>query len=131
LNHDRRGFTLVEVLLAVVILVLITTTFAKFSTAFSRGMTGSSIRVISAGVAQDRMELVRADPRYTRLATLYGSGAGADTTGFSGFPRMRRITTIVRDQSGSPARDRTVVTVRVIDPGLKDTVAVTAVIASP
>ncbi|MBK9548367.1 MAG: prepilin-type N-terminal cleavage/methylation domain-containing protein [Gemmatimonadetes bacterium] len=62
MNHDRRGFTLVEVLLAVVILVLITTTFARFSTEFTKGMTGSSIRVVSAGVAQDRLELVRADP---------------------------------------------------------------------
>ncbi len=128
---SRHGFTLIEVLLAVVILVLITTSFAKFTTDFSRGMAGSGIRVISAGVAQDRLELIRADPRYSRLVTLYGSGAGADTTGFSGFPRMRRTTTVIRDQSGTPARDRTTVTVKVFDPGLRDTVAITAVIASP
>lgn len=128
---NRRGFTLVEVLLAMVILVLITTTFAKFASDFARGMTGSSVRVVSAGVAQDRLELIRADSRYARLGTLYGTGAGADTTGFSGFPLMRRITSIVRDQGGTPARDRTTVTVRVFDPRLRDTVSVTSIIASP
>lgn len=127
----RDGFTLVEVLIAVVLLVIVATTTARFAGEFSKAMTKSSVRVIAAGVAADRLELVRADPRYTSLGTLYGSGAGADTTGFPGYPYMRRVTKITRDQSGSPARDRTAVTVRVIDPGLKDTVAVTTVIASP
>ena len=128
---NRRGFTLIEVLLAMVILVLITTTFAKFASDFARGMTGSAVRVVSAGVAQDRLELIRADPRYARLVSLYNSGAGADTTGFSGFPLMRRITSIVRDQGGTPPRDRTTITVRVFDPRLRDTVSVTSIIASP
>lgn len=129
---NRRGFTLVEILLAVVILVIVATTTARFATDFSRSMTTSSVRVIASAVAQDRLELVRADPRYPRLVTLYGSGAGADTLGFPGYPSMRRVTRVVRDTSGSsPRRDRTTVTVRITDPGLRDTVAVTAVIASP
>jgi prepilin-type N-terminal cleavage/methylation domain-containing protein len=127
----RAGFTLIEVLLAVIILVVVATMLAQFAGEFSKGMTKSSLRVVASGVAADRLELVRADPRYTRLVSLYGAGAGADTTSFPDYPLMRRITNIVRDQSGTPARDRTTVTVRVIDPGLKDTVAVTAVIASP
>lgn len=129
--RSRAGFTIIEILIAVIILVVLATTLARFAGEFSKGMTYSSLRVVASGVAADRLELMRADPRYTRLASLYGSGAGADTTGFPNYPLMRRITNIVRDQSGSPARDRTTLTVRVIDPGLKDTVAVTAVIASP
>lgn len=125
----RDGFTLVELLITVVILVIIATTFAKFAASFSRNMGDASLRLIASGVATGRLELVRADPRYDRLVTMYGSGAGADTTGFPGYPRMRRRTTVVRDQSGN--RDRTTVTVRVTDPALTDTVAVTAVIASP
>jgi prepilin-type N-terminal cleavage/methylation domain-containing protein len=127
----RAGFTLVEVMIAMVILVIIATSVARFAATFSKAMTNSSIRVVAAGVAADRLELVRADPRYTALGTLYGTGGGSDTTGFPGYPRMRRTTRLSRDQTGSPARDRTTVTVRVFDPGMKDTVAVTAVIASP
>jgi hypothetical protein len=44
---------------------------------------------------------------------------------------MRRITTVVRDQTGTPARDRTTITIRVIDPSLPDTISVTTTIASP
>ncbi len=125
----RRGFTLVELLVTVVILTLVATSFARFAASFSRAMGNSSIRLLASGVATSRLELIRADPRYDRLGTLYGSGtAGADTTGFPDYPRMHRVTTLVRDQNGG--RDRTTVTVRVTDPALADTVAVTAVIAS-
>lgn len=130
MHATRRGFTLVELLLTVVILTIVATSFAKFAASFSRTMGDSAIRLTASAVATGRLELVRADPRYTRLVSLYGAGAaGADTTGFPDFPRMRRTTTVVRDQSGN--RDRTTVTVRVTDPALTDTVSVTAVIASP
>ncbi|MES2123964.1 MAG: prepilin-type N-terminal cleavage/methylation domain-containing protein [Gemmatimonadota bacterium] len=129
--RKRNGFTLLEVLLAIVILVVVATTTARFAGDFSRAMSKSSVRVTASAVAADRLELIRADPRYPRLVSLYGTGAGADTTGFPGYAQMRRTTTIVRDQSGTPPRDRTTLTVRVSDPSLKDTVAVTTVIASP
>jgi prepilin-type N-terminal cleavage/methylation domain-containing protein len=130
MRSRTRGFTLVELLITVVIITIVATTFAKFAAGFSRNMGDASLRLIASGAATGRLELVRADPRYDRLLTLYGSGtAGADTTGFPGYPRMRRLTTLVRDVSGN--RDRTTVTVRVTDPAMTDTVAVTAVIASP
>ena len=129
--RKQAGFTLIEVMIAMVILVLIASSVARFSATFSKAMTNSSVRVVAAGVAADRLELLRADPRYTSLVSLYGSGAGADTTGFPGYPSMHRTTRVSRDQTGTPARDFTTVTVRVMDPGLKDTVALTAVIARP
>lgn len=129
---QRAGFTLIEILIAVVLLVIVTTTTARFASDFTRTMTKSSIRVAASAVARDRLELVRADPRYTRLKTLYGTGAGADTLGFPGYPRMRRTTQVIRDTSGTaPRRDRTTVTIRITDPALRDTVALTSVIASP
>ncbi len=131
MTNLRRGFTLIEVLVAVVILSVLALGVARFSATFAQSLTNSSVRVVAAGVASDRLQLIRADPRYTRLATLYGAGTGADTTGFTDYPHMRRKTVVARDQSGSPARDRTTVTVRVTDPSMPDTVAVTSVIASP
>jgi prepilin-type N-terminal cleavage/methylation domain-containing protein len=126
----RAGFTLIELLIALVLITIVATTYAKFAGTFSRTMGESAHRVIATGVATGRLELVRADPRYTRLNSLYGtSTAGGDTTGFPNYPRMRRVTRVVRDQNGG--RDLTTVTVRVWDPSLRDTVAVTAIIASP
>ena len=83
-------------------------------------------------MASERLELIRADPRYTSLNALYGTGAGADTTGFPGYSTMRRRTTIVRDVSGAPARDFTTITVRVTHPAMpQDTVSLTATVAAP
>ena len=128
---NRRGFTIIEILVAIVILAILAMGVARFSAGFATALSNSSVRVVAAGVATDRLQVISADPRYTGLVGLYNSGAGADTTGFPDFPRMRRVTYVVRDQSGTPARDRTTVTVKVIDPGMPDTVAVTSVIASP
>jgi prepilin-type N-terminal cleavage/methylation domain-containing protein len=126
----RAGFTLIEMLVAIVVVVIVATSFAKFASQYSRSMGDSSLRLVATGVATGRLELVRADPRYTRLNALYGSStAGGDTTGFPDYPRMRRITTLVRDQSGN--RDFTTITVKVWDQALIDTVAVTAIVASP
>jgi prepilin-type N-terminal cleavage/methylation domain-containing protein len=128
--QNEKGFTLVEVLLAMIILTVVLVSSARFAVDFSRSMGDASMRVIAMGVATDRLELVRADPRYDRLRTLYGTGAGADTTGFPGYTTMRRLTTVVRDTTAG--RDRTTVTVRVTaPPTFRDTVAVTAVIARP
>lgn len=128
--RDRSGFTLVELLIAVVILVIVATTYGRFAGSYSRSMGDASLRLMASGVAAGRLELVRADPRYDRLNSLYGSStAGGDTTGFPNYPRMRRVTRIVRDQTGE--RDLTTVTVRVWDPALKDTVSATAIVASP
>lgn len=117
--------------MAVVVLAALAVGVARFSAIFARALSTSSVRVVAAAVAGDRMQLIRADPRYDQLVALYNGGAGADTTGFPDYPRMRRITYAVRDQSGTPARDRTTVTVRVIDPSMPDTVSVTSVIARP
>lgn len=124
----RGGFTLIELLVTIVLLTIVATTFAKFAGSFARAMGDSTIKLVATEFANSRLELIRSDPRYTRLNTLYGSGAGADTTGFGEYPRMRRVTQVVRDQSGE--RDRTTVTVTVTDPALQNPVAVTAVIAS-
>lgn len=126
---NRRGFTLIELLISLVILTVVATSFARFTGMFSRTMSDASLRTIATGVAAGRLELVRADPRYDRLATLYGAGGGADTTGFPSYPRMRRRTTVVRDLASG--RDRTTITVRVSDPALRDTVALTATVAAP
>lgn len=128
---NRRGMSLIEVMIAMTILVIIVTTFGKFMASFQQGTTRSTGVTVAAAVAKERLEIIRADPRYMTLMTLYGAGAGADTVGFPGYPTMRRLTTMVRDQSGTPARDRTTITIRVTWAGMKDTVRLSTVRARP
>lgn len=128
---NRRGISLIEMMIAMVMLVIIVTTFGRYMAQFQSGTTRSTALTVAASVAKERLELVRADPRYFTLTTLYGSGGGADTTGFPGYANMRRITTTARDQTGTPARDRTTITVQVTWPGMKDTVRLSTVRSRP
>lgn len=128
---NRRGISLIETLISLSMLVIIVTTFARYMGIFQQGTTRSTALTVAAAVAKERLELIRADPRYAGLVTLYDTGAGADTTGFPGYGSMRRVTDLVRDRSGTPARDRTTITVRVTWPGMPDTVRLTTIRARP
>jgi len=129
--RNRRGMTLIETLIALAMLVIIVTTFGRYIGGFRQGTTRATAMTVAAAAAKERLELIRADPRYFTLTTLYGTGTGADTTGFPGYPTMRRVTTLTRDQSGTPARDRTTITVRVTWPGMSDTVRLSTVRSRP
>lgn len=130
---NRKGFTLIEVLIAVVLLSLAVISLGQFMGKFQNATAKATLLSSMTSIAKERIELIRGDPRYTTLSTRYGSGASADTTGFPGYSMVRRRTFVSRDQSGSPARDRTTVTVRVFTTTaiVKDTVNLTAVIARP
>jgi len=128
---NRRGISLIETMIALTMLVIVVTTFGRYMGSFQQGTTRATALTVATGVAKERLEIIRADPRYFRLITLYDTGAGADTTGFPGYPTMRRETTMQRDQSGTPARDRTTITIQVTWPGMKDTVRLSTVRARP
>ena len=128
---NKRGISLIEMMIAMVMLVIIVTTFGRYMGMFQSGTTKATALTVAASVAKERLELVRADPRYFTLTALYGTGSGADTTGFPGYSTMHRNTFITRDQTGVPVRDMTTVTVRVDWPGMKDTVRLSTVRARP
>lgn len=131
-STDRRGFTLIEVLIAMVILTVVMAGLGRFVATFMHGVRTTTARTMATEVARARLQLVANDPRYTTLVSLFGTGAAADTTGQSGFPLMRRRTFLLRDQTGSPARDITTITVRVTDPTLPgDTISLTTQVARP
>lgn len=130
--RNRSGFTLIETMIALVILTIVVTGMGRFVGKFLHAETSSGIRLVATSVASERLELIRADPRYTSLIALYGTGVTADTTGFPGYPTMRRRTTIMRDRTSAPARDFTTITVTVTHPSTpSDTVSLTATVAAP
>jgi len=130
---NRKGFTLIEVLIAVTLLSIAVMSLGKFMATYQNATSKATVLSTMTTIAKERIELIRGDPRYTTLNTRYGSGASADTTGFPGYSIIRRRTYVSRDQTGSPARDRTTVTVHVFTTTsiVKDTVKLTAVIARP
>ncbi|HXG44627.1 MAG TPA: prepilin-type N-terminal cleavage/methylation domain-containing protein [Gemmatimonadales bacterium] len=131
--RTRRGFSLVEVMIALAVLTIVLAGLGRFIGTFVHGVRTSTTRTMATEVARARLATVETDPRYTMLTALYGGTApGADVTGFPGFPAMRRQTFVSRDQSGTPPRDITTITVRVTDPSIpQDTISLTTMRARP
>lgn len=128
---NRKGFTLIEVLIAVVVLSLAVMSLGQFMGKYQNATTKATMLSTMTNIAKERIELIRSDPRYTTLVTRYQT---ADSVGMAGYPQLTRKTIVTRDQTGTPARDRTTVTVKVFMTStaiMKDTVKLTAVIAKP
>lgn len=123
----RRGFTLIEVMLAVVILTTVLISVARYTGQFLHTVSTSTVRTVAAEVARERISLVDMDPSYTTLAAVW---AGSQT-GFPGYPNMTRVTTVSRVTGAAPPRDYTVVTVRVTEPTMGQAIDVTTVVAQP
>jgi prepilin-type N-terminal cleavage/methylation domain-containing protein len=123
----RRGFTLIELMLALVLLTIVLVSLAQHTGIFLHSVATSTARTTAAEVARERIGLVSMDPSYTTLGATW-SGI---QTGFPGFPRMSRITTVQRVTSVTPTRDYTIVTVRVSEPTMGVPVDVTTVVAQP
>jgi prepilin-type N-terminal cleavage/methylation domain-containing protein len=124
---DRRGFSLIEVMLAVTILAIVLVSVARYNGQFLHTVSISTVRTVAAEVARERISLVDMDPSYTTLAATW---AGTQT-GFPGYPRMTRVTTVSRITGNVPPRDYTVVTVRVSEPTMGPAIDVTTVVAQP
>jgi prepilin-type N-terminal cleavage/methylation domain-containing protein len=124
---ERRGFTLIEVMLAVVILATMVVSVARYTGQFLHTVSSSTVRTVAAEVARERVSLVDMDPSYTTLAAVW---AGTQT-GFPGYPQMNRVTTVSRVTGTAPPRDYTIVTVRVTEPTMGPAIDVTTVVAQP
>jgi prepilin-type N-terminal cleavage/methylation domain-containing protein len=124
---QRRGFTLIELMLALVILSIVLVSLAKHTGIFLHTVATSTARTTAAEVARERIGLVDTDPSYTTLAATW---AGSQI-GFPGFPRMQRVTSVSRVTGVAPTRDYTIVTVRVTEPTMGSPIDVTTVVARP
>jgi prepilin-type N-terminal cleavage/methylation domain-containing protein len=130
---NRRGFTLVEVVMALLILAVVFLSLGRFVGSFLHSVGTASARTIAAAVAQEQMETIKTDPTYPLPASWAGT-----VTGFPGYTNMRRITALNRVTGANPSRDYTVVTVKVTEPTMRsiatappDTVNISFVVARP
>lgn len=124
---DRRGFTLVEVMVAMAVLAGVLLGAGKYTARFIHTTAVSQVTTTASDVAMERMEMIATDPSYTTLSARW---AGT-TTGFPGYPAMSRVTTLQRITGVAPRRDYTVVTVRVTEPTMAAPIRLTSIVGQP
>lgn len=125
----REGFTLVEVLLAVVLLSFMVMGFqAATGTIIHHGVQ-SDREGVAVQVARDRLDVIRLDPRYERLKGAYEES----NTSVPSHPGLKRTTIIEHtDQTtATGVLDYYTITVRVTGSGLRQPVSRTIVVAAP
>lgn len=121
----RNGFTLVEVVLSLSILLVVMLGLVTLTGRTIRVSTTSDRDQAAIQLATDRTDLVRSNPDYLALDSLY---AGTETS-FPTLPGFTRVTQIVRVTSSR--QDYKKITVTVSGPGLSAPVARTVVVAAP
>ena len=122
---DRRGFTLIEVLLALSILAVVMVGFVSTTGRAVHVAATSDREQAAIQLATDRAEQVRSDPNYAKLDSLYQ----ATESSFPTLPGFTRTTQIVRTTAG--ANDYKRITVTVTGPGLSAPVTRTVTVAAP
>jgi prepilin-type N-terminal cleavage/methylation domain-containing protein len=131
--RKTRGFTLIEVMVAMVILSIVALGLGRFVSSFLHVVSTSSSRTVASSIAREQMEGMLSDPAYPLPTSWNGT-----VVGFPGYPAMRRTTSVTRVTGTTPARDYTIITVKVTEPTMRrigatapDTINLTAAVAKP
>lgn len=125
----RGGFTIPEVLLALVLLSFVVLGFQAATGEIIRYAGQSDQQSVAVQLVEDRLDRIRLDPDYEELAERYGGlESGVDPSG-----ALTRSTRIVRTkvQKATGRLDYLTLTVTVEGPSLRAPVARTIVIAAP
>ena len=122
----RRGLTLIEVVVALMILGGVLLTLGTFTMRMSKATSTSQLRVTAAQLASERLETVKGAPRYSAIESLYVA-TEAVIANYPGYTRKTMVTHI--GGGFSDTTDYKIVTVQVNYSQLSDSVRKTTVIA--
>ena len=124
----QNGFTLVEVIVALMLLTTTVMGMQLMTTQMLRRMTTSQIQLSASQLAEDRLDRIRLEPNYANLPTYAGTESA-----IIGFPNYTRITTVVqqRDSTSTGITDFRRITVEVSAPALSPSIKRTLVIGAP
>ena len=125
--HSQRGFTLIEIMIALVILTFVILGLGTATATALRVVTLSDRATAAIQLADGRIEEIQMDPNYNGLDTLY---AGTESS-FPDLPGYTRETVIVRVGGLGQTQDYKTVTVKVNGPGLSDPISRTITVAAP
>ena len=122
----RRGLSLVEVIIALSILGGVLLALGAFSGKLSQATSQGRIRIAAAQLAADRIETVKAAPRYSMIESVYVSTEAtiAGSPGYSRRTWVQRVGGAVTDTI-----DYKIITVQVSHSQLTGNVRKTTVIA--
>lgn len=89
----RPGFTLIEVMVAMVITAVVTLGMGMFMAQFIRAVSTANIRATANELVADRLEEVKGATRYSAIDSIF---AGTETAipGFSGFERATLVSRV-------------------------------------
>jgi prepilin-type N-terminal cleavage/methylation domain-containing protein len=119
--------TLIEIMIALVILSSVMLGMGAFMGAYGRAVGTGSARASARELVAERLEYVKGATNYTTIETTYGGSE----TGIPGYPGFTRRTLVMRVGGRAGDRfDHKVVTVIVNGPGLEKPVKKTSVIAA-
>lgn len=129
LTESRNGgFTLVEVVVALVILSTAVLGLASSASRLATASASAELRALATEAVEDQLAQVRLDPRYGGLDSLY---TGVDSDMF-GIPGVTRTTTVTHIQQGPPASlDYKRVSVTVTGPMISPAISRQIIVAAP
>ena len=124
--HARAGFTIVEVIVASVILGAALLAMAGFAVKYQQ--IDASARVVNRAMqaANERLEKVRTAQPYLSLDTMATSESSV--TGYPGYTRVTSVTHI--GGTATDTLDYRVVTVRVTTPGVARTITKSSIVGA-
>ncbi len=124
----RNGFTLIETIIALLILGGALLGLALFVSRMAHAGTDSNFLGTANELAVDRIETIKSALHYSSLDSFAGTETNIPGAGNTGFVRR----TLIRHVGGDPTDsvDYRVVTVIVTNPAMPDTIRKTTVIAA-
>lgn len=125
-RNRRSGFTLVEVMIAVVILGIATVSLMSATARMIRGVTDDRSTTQAAASAEARIAMIRQWPTYASIESTFVA-----TESNLPLPGWTRTTAVVRTGGPTASNDFKRVTVTITGPSLRAPVSRTITIAAP
>lgn len=120
----RRGMTLMEVMVAMVILTGALLGMGRFITSFQHSTSNGSLSSTATDLVIDRLETIKSSMSYATLNATYAATENA----IPGYPNYTRVTQVLRTSNAST--DYTAITVTVSHPSLSKPVKKSTIIAA-
>lgn len=122
--RDARGFTLIEVVIAMVILLALVAGLASATGGFVRSVAEDDVRAAAVQLADDRIQTILMEPAYDGLDAYAGTESSLPA-----LPGYTRTTLVTRVGGPDQPVDYRTVTVTVAGPALPTPVERTGTVA--
>jgi prepilin-type N-terminal cleavage/methylation domain-containing protein len=115
---DQRGFTLVEMAVAILLLTVLVLGIAATTGQIMQAAGSTSVRAEALQAVEGRIARIQMEPRYTVLDSLFG-GQETDLPGLAGYTRTTVINRTTATGEAGRIVDYKTITVSISGPGLK------------